>query len=61
MDYEAINAELRELAEAEYEARAAEYLEMLHEEDLADMMYHHDMMMYACHSYDNDAIAYGMQ
>jgi len=60
MNIDAINAELREMAEIEYEQKAADYLEMLREEELADMMYHHDMMEYAAHSYDNDAIWYSL-
>ena len=55
MNLEMVNELCRELAEVAYEARAAEYLEMLQEDELAAMAFEHDMQMYACHSYDLDA------
>lgn len=59
MNLEMVNELCRELAEVAYEARAAEYLEMLREDELAAMAFEHDMQMYACHSYDLDAQYYG--
>jgi hypothetical protein len=48
-----VNELLRDLAEEFYNEQAAALLEMLHDEDLADMMYERDMQMYACHSYES--------
>jgi len=59
MTLDQVNELLKEMAEAEYERLAAEQLEILQEDELAAMMFEHDMQMYACHSYDLDAIDYG--
>ena len=58
-----VNAELAEIAEAERMARVDEQFEEMIE-DLSRAYWEaaaaeHDMQMYACHSYDEDTIAYG--
>ena len=54
---EQINFELAEIAERERE----EAIDLQYEEMVDALCAEHDMMMYAAHSYDNDAIYYGAQ
>jgi hypothetical protein len=60
MNIEQVNAICTDISQSMYEDMAQEMLEMLQEDELAAMMYEHDMQMYACHSYDNDCTEYGM-
>lgn len=53
-----VNDLLREVADKAAEDRINDYINALEEEEM--MHYEHDMQMYACHSYDQDAIAYGV-
>ena len=55
MNYDVINAELADLADIEREA----LVEAEYESFIDAMCAEHDMQMYACHSYDLDAIDYG--
>lgn len=57
MDLNEVNDLLRSISEKSTEERIKDYIDMLEEEEM--MHYEHDMQMYACHSYDQDAIAYG--
>lgn len=55
MVLDVINAELQVVALAQQE----EELDLTYQEFLDTMSAEHEMMMYACHSYDEDAIFYG--
>lgn len=55
MNLDQINAELQEAADQE----RLEQIEREYDEWEAEQQAYHHMMMYACHSYDNDAIFYG--
>jgi hypothetical protein len=59
MNIEQVNAICTDISQSMYEDMAKEMLEMLQEDELAAMMYEHDMQMYACHSYDRDCEYYG--
>lgn len=50
-----VNAELQAVAFAQQE----EEIELLYQDFLDTMSAEYDMMMYACQSYDEDAIFYG--
>lgn len=50
-----VNQELAEMAEEAVQAAIDSAYDAFYE----DMAAEHDMQMYACHSYDNDAIHYG--
>ena len=55
MNLDLINAELRTVAFMQQQ----EEIELTYQDFLDTMNAYHDMMMYACHSYDEDAIFYG--
>jgi uncharacterized membrane protein YcgQ (UPF0703/DUF1980 family) len=55
MNLDLINAELRTVAFMQQQ----EEIELTYQDFLDTMNAEHDMMMYACHSYDEDAIFYG--
>lgn len=59
MTLDQVNDILRNVSEQAAAERMSDYIEWLEEEEMRH--YEHDMMMYASHSYDMDAIAYGMQ
>ena len=56
MNLDLINAELRTVAFMQQQ----EEIELTYQDFLDTMNAEHDMMMYACHSYDEDAIFYGV-
>lgn len=56
MNLDLINAELQTVAFMQQE----EEIELTYQDFLDTMNAEHDMMMYACHSYDEDAIFYGV-
>jgi uncharacterized membrane protein YcgQ (UPF0703/DUF1980 family) len=56
MNLDLINAELRTVAFMQQE----EQIELTYQDFLDTMNAYHDMMMYASHSYDEDAIFYGV-
>lgn len=58
---EEINQLLSDIADQEAELRAIEYINQLEEEEFLRLSAEHDMQMYACHSYDEDAIHYGLE
>ena len=65
VEIDLVNAELAEMADAEREAAVdLQYHDMM--EELSQAYWEaasaeHDMQMYASHSYDEDAIHYGVQ
>jgi hypothetical protein len=56
MNLDLINAELQDVAFTQQQ----EEINLQYEDFLDIMNAEHDMMMYACHSYDEDAIFYGV-
>jgi hypothetical protein len=56
MNIDLINAELQDVAFTQQQ----EEIDLQYEDFLDIMNAEHDMMMYACHSYDEDAIFYGV-
>jgi hypothetical protein len=56
MNIDLINAELQTVAFTQQQ----EEINLQYEDFLDTMNAEHDMMMYACHSYDEDAIFYGV-
>ena len=56
MNIDLINDELQTVAFMQQE----EQINLTYLEFLDTMNAYHDMMMYACHSYDEDAIFYGV-
>lgn len=56
MNLDLINAELQDVAFTQQQ----EEIDLQYEDFLDIMNAEHDMMMYACHSYDEDAIFYGV-
>jgi hypothetical protein len=56
MNIDLINAELQDVAFTQQQ----EEINLQYEDFLDIMNAEHDMMMYACHSYDEDAIFYGV-
>jgi uncharacterized membrane protein YcgQ (UPF0703/DUF1980 family) len=56
MNVDLINAELQTVAFMQQE----EQIDLTYQDFLDTMNAYHDMMMYASHSYDEDAIFYGV-
>lgn len=56
-----INLLLSDIADQEAELLAIAYINQLELEQFERLQAEHDMQMYACHSYDQDAIHYGAQ
>jgi uncharacterized membrane protein YcgQ (UPF0703/DUF1980 family) len=56
MNLDLINAELQDVAFTQQQ----EEINLQYEDFLDTMNAYHDMMMYASHSYDEDAIFYGV-
>lgn len=56
MNLDLINAELRTVAFMQQQ----EEIDLTYQDFLDTMNAENDMMMYACHSYDEDAIFYGV-
>lgn len=56
MNLDLVNAELQTVAFMQQE----EAIELTYQDFLDTMNAYHDMMMYASHSYDEDAIFYGV-
>lgn len=59
MTIEEANALAREISEENAAENMNNYLTELEEEALDRMMAEHEQMLYACMSYDEDAIYYG--
>ena len=56
MNLDLINAELQDVAFMQQQ----EEIDLTYQDFLDTMNAYHDMMMYASHSYDEDAIFYGV-
>lgn len=56
-----INLLLSDIADQEAELLAIAYINQLELEQFERLQAEHDMQMYASHSYDQDAIHYGVQ
>jgi uncharacterized membrane protein YcgQ (UPF0703/DUF1980 family) len=56
MNLDLINAELQDVAFTQQQ----EEIDLTYQDFLDTMNAYHDMMMYASHSYDEDAIFYGV-